>query len=455
MSNRTSLLLWRPNAGKQTEVLTRTEREILYGGRRGGGKTDAGIAWLLYDKDIPKYRALVIRKNATDLNDWCDRARRIYEPLGAQTRGSMQMEFQFPSGSVIRTGHLNDTKAYEKYQGHEYQKMLIEELTQIPSELNYEMLISSCRSTIPEIKAQVFSTCNPDGPGFAWVKKRWNLSGIPTEPIVTKITDTETKKRLDRVFVPAGLSDNPYLDEDQSYRAFLNSLPDGLRQAWRDGSWDEPVIDGAYYSLELLQMKNENRIRFIPYDPMLKVHTVWDLGIDDSMAVGFWQKTAKDITLIDYYENEGFGLKHYWDMIEDKRVNKKYLYGTYYLPHDARHRMLTADGNTVEQEFQKLGMSKTEIIPVGDVQLGIQRVRLMFPKMFISEQPCVQFLNCIRNYRKKWDDKLLKYHDQPIHDWTSHGADMLRYTASVYERMTNSDYSPIRVTQTYTSKGRR
>ena len=70
--------IWTPNPGRQTEVLTRTEFEILYGGRRGGGKTDAGIAWLLYDKDKPLYRALVIRKNADDLNDWSNSSRKIF-----------------------------------------------------------------------------------------------------------------------------------------------------------------------------------------------------------------------------------------------------------------------------------------------------------------------------------------------------------------------------------------
>jgi len=80
--------------------------------------------------------------------------------------------FEFPSGAKIILGHLKDDNAYTKYQGHEYQKMLIEELTQIVNEKQYEMLIASCRSTIPDITAQVFSTTNPDGLGRKWVKKR-------------------------------------------------------------------------------------------------------------------------------------------------------------------------------------------------------------------------------------------------------------------------------------------
>lgn len=430
--------IWTPNPGRQTEVLTRTEFEILYGGRRGGGKTDAGIAWLLYDKDKPLYRALVIRKNADDLNDWVDRANRMYTPLGAKPTGK-PAEFLFPSGAIIRTGHLKDAQAYTKYQGHEYQKMLIEELTQIPAERNYEMLISSCRSTQEDIQPQIFSTCNPDGAGFYWVKKRWALQGIPHNAIVTEVIDAETKKHLDRVFVPAGLADNPYLDRDGNYKAFLNSLPDGLKQAWRDGSWDEPIIAGAYYTRELLQMSKEKRIKFVAHDPRLRVHTVWDLGIDDSMSIGFWQKTSKDLTLIDYYENEGFGLQHYWEILEEKRTTEHYIYGRFYLPHDARHRMLNAEGSTVEKEFQKLGMKSTEVIPkTNSISNDIQLVRMLFPKLYINEQKCVQFTNSIRNYRKKWDEKLLRYNEEPVHDWTSHASDMLRATAKIYEKMTNN-----------------
>ena len=111
--------------------------------------------------------------------------------------------------------------------------MLIEELNLIPSEDNYLKVISSCRSSIPELKPQVFSNFNPSDAGFAWIKKRFNIKGIPTQPIFTK----DEKTGLMRVFIPARLSDNPYLNADPQYRAFLNGLPDGLREAWRDGSW--------------------------------------------------------------------------------------------------------------------------------------------------------------------------------------------------------------------------
>ncbi len=160
----TKKVFWTPHVGPQLEVLKRTEYEILFGGSRGGGKTDAGLAWLIRWNSIPHYRALVIRRNSDDLRDWVDRAQIFYGTCGGRVVGNPP-EIRFPSGAKIRTGHLKDDNAYTKYMGHEYHKMLIEELTQIDSELNYLKLIASCRSTDPKLKPQIFSTTNPGGLG--------------------------------------------------------------------------------------------------------------------------------------------------------------------------------------------------------------------------------------------------------------------------------------------------
>ena len=231
--------IWRPHEGRQTEALRFRVFEELYGGARGGGKTSAGIAWMLIDIKHPKYRGLVIRKNSNDLADWLDRARMIYTPLGAEFRG-MPADITFPSDAVIRTGHLKDDNAYEKYQGHEYHRMLIEELTQIASEESYLKLISSCRSTIPELKPRIFLSANPGGVGHEWVKRRF----VSVAPPMTVYKDLVTGRG--RVYVPATVDDNPTLcQNDPAYVQFLEGLPDALKKAWRYGNWD--VFTGQYF----------------------------------------------------------------------------------------------------------------------------------------------------------------------------------------------------------------
>jgi len=233
-------VLWRPHPGQQTEALKFRVFELFYGGARGGGKTSVGLAWLLIDVANPKYRALVIRKNADDLNDWMDRARSLYIPLGAEIVGK-PAEIRWPNGAVIRSGHLKDENAYEKYQGHEYHRMLIEELTQIPDEESYLKLISSCRSTVQGIKPRIFLTANPGGKGHSWVKKRFVDVGAPMEIYKDPVT------HRGRVFVPATVDDNPTLmQNDPAYVQFLEGLPEDLKKMWRYGRWD--VHAGSYFT---------------------------------------------------------------------------------------------------------------------------------------------------------------------------------------------------------------
>lgn len=436
----TENVLWKPNLGPQTWALEASPEEyfeIGFGGRRGGGKTAGGIGWLLYDKDDPLFRALIIRKQSEDLTDWVDRARRIYEPLGARIVGQPPI-IEWPSGAIFRTGHLKDTNAYSKYVGHEYHRILIEELNLIPTEENYLKLISSCRSTVRGLRPQVMSNFNPSDVGFAWIKKRFGLHGVPTKPVTT----TDQKTGLKRIFVPSGVRDNPYLDADPQYNAFLNSLPDGLREAWRDGSWDDPIIPGAFYTMELAQAEREERIKLVPHDPLLKVHTVWDLGIGkgNSMCVALVQKTRMETKVINYYENDNYGLNHYITKLQELQLAHGYNYGKHYVPHDAKKRSKN-DGEDFVDAGKKLHITFT-VLPRIEFEVGITNVRLMFPRFYVDRENGSQFLNGIRNYKRLWDENLLRFKDEPVHDWASNPADTLRYIGQAEPLMTNEDVEP-------------
>lgn len=249
---------------KQEEWLARTEFEILAGGARGPGKTAAGIAWLVSGNPTghttgtpcdqsyilhPYYRALVLRRNAVDMGDWIAKAKRIFIPLGADWR-AREGEFQFPSGAVIVVGHLDSEDAYEKYQGHEYVRILLEEATQIPSVVLYLRLQASCRTPYKEMRRQIFLTANPGGRGHHWVRERF----VSVGPAETPYTDPISG--LPRIFMPGRVSDNPIYANDRAYIGTLMALPPMIRRAWLDGDWDA-IAGAAFQEFRIAPSGNE------------------------------------------------------------------------------------------------------------------------------------------------------------------------------------------------------
>ena len=259
--------MWRAHAGPQAEVLSRSETEILFGGSRGGGKTEAGLAWMLEPEYTghPQFRSLVIRRDYDDLDDWIQRARMFYDGQ-AEIVGNPPV-VRWRGGGVTRIGHWKDKTTISKYIGKEYQKMLLEEINQGISSLEeYKMLLGSLRTSVPELRPQVMANTNPGGPGHMWVKKYWieiedrilcegchgigcdNCGGdgsIKTGKVVTSRNRcyTDPVSGYTRIFIPSVVTDNPSINE--TYVRWLNSLPEPLRSAWRDGSWE--VFEGQFF----------------------------------------------------------------------------------------------------------------------------------------------------------------------------------------------------------------
>jgi len=399
-------MIWKPHK-KQEQALKSSAFEILFGGARSGGKTEAGIMWLLYDKNNSKYRALVIRKNATDMNDWTARARSVYEKVGAIYVGG---EFRFPSGATIVLGHLKDDQAFTKYQGHEYHKVLIEELTQIASEELYMKLISSCRSTVDGLKPQIFCTSNPDGVGRFWVKRRFIEGHTPSIPFRDEISGRT------RVFIPATVEDNPtIIEKDPDYVKYLESLPPDLKAQWRYGSWDYTIIKGAIYGSDMIQAQKEHRICFVPLLPYQDVHAVWDIGLSDKMVCWLFQVQGLEVRMIDLIDGDNKEWGYYVQVLRERG----YAYGTMFLPHDASKR----DPKSLQSfdQFLKDNRFKTYTIERPKSVLNvIQRTRTIFPRLFFDSVKCGDGVRALEAYRRKWDDIRNMYSDEPYHDWTSH-----------------------------------
>lgn len=418
---------WAPQP-KQEAALCRPEFEVGFGGARGGGKTDAGIAWLGYDSDHPRLRGLVVRKNSVDLGEWLLRAKEIHPKL--RITGNPPI-LHFPgkggdttAGATYFTGHMKDKDSFSKYVGQNLPRILWEELNLIPSEEQYERVASSCRSTIPGIAPQIFSTFNSDNVGHTWIKRRFRLAGVPRDNVITK--DERTGRM--RIFIPATVDDNKVLVEnDPDYIHFLEGLPDGLREQWRWGSWDDPILKGAYYTFELAQMRRESRICDLPYQPELSVHTWWDIGADTT-AIIFVQFVDNYLHIIDFYMNDSLGFPFYLAKLQELRENRGYTYGIHHFPHDldrmewgsGRNRKEVLESRRIDYEVGERPRSK---------QNAIDAARLLFGRAKIDQRNCQQLLDALLNYRKKWDEEKQTFHDEPVHDWASHPADAFSYIA--------------------------
>lgn len=382
--------------------------------------TDVGQAWMVHPDYIsnPRYRGLVIRQQAVDLSDWIDRAKTRYAPLGAVFSGN-PVRIAFPSGAAIVTGHLNDESAYQKYQGHEYQRLLIEEASHIPSEDRYERLIQSCRSTIDGLPARILLTSNPDGDGAQWLKDRFRIK--PGGAIQWFETDVGKV----RMYVPSTVFDNPSLLKDKAYVNSLRSISDpDLQAAWLEGSWESFKVKGSYYGELLAKMREEGRICRVPHEPTVKVHTYWDLGMDDSTSIIFAQTVKSEVRIFDYLEGSGEGLAWYAKEI----LNRPYAYAAHHLPHDVKVRELGTGKSRYEvlQGLLPHGIDVAPNLPLSD---GIQAVRLMFGRLWIDERKGEQLVKHLERYRKKWNPELQVFMKEPVHDSSSHGADALRYLA--------------------------
>lgn len=237
---------WRPHSGPQTDFCSRGEREALYGGAAGPGKTDCLIALALRNVWHPKYRGLILRRTFPRLVEILDRARQLYPKSGGHPSDGGRV-WTFPSGSKIRFGHMEHVKDRYNYQGIQYQYFGFDELTEF-EEIQYLYLFSRARRTLDLPFPTIFrAASNPGNIGHGWVKNRFRIGLVPPgSTIHEKFVHPETGEEIhtSRVFIPGRLSDNPSINAAE-YVANLMHLPEIDRMRLLDGIWD--VFEGQAF----------------------------------------------------------------------------------------------------------------------------------------------------------------------------------------------------------------
>lgn len=190
------------------------------------------------------------------------------------------------------------------------------------------------------------------------------------------------------------------------------------------------AIMGSYYYQQYDEAEKAGRFGNVPYEPELPVYTVWDLGISDAMAIGFYQVFGKEVRKIDYVEKSGEGLPYFAKLLQDKG----YVYGKHFAPHDIKVREL-GSGKSRLEVAKGLGI-KFEVVKDIGIQDGIDAGRALFKRLWVDKEKCKEWLRLIPQYTKEWDEDNKIFKNNPLHDWTSHGADEYRYASIAVNEMT-------------------
>ena len=210
--------------------------------------------------------------------------------------------------------------------------------------------------------------------------------------------------------------------DDTELKAAKNEMGEDKYRQEFECSFDA-AVEGSYYGQVLNELEEKKHMQEIPREELSRTFTAWDLGMGDSTSIWVAQLVGTEVRLIDYYENHGVGLDHYVKWIKDNDYSK----AEHILPHDVRVRELGTGKSRMEM-LEDSGL-EVKIAPRMGLDDGIQAVRRLLPRCWFNV-PKVQIgLNCLRNYRRDYDEKRKIFYERPLHDWSSHGSDSFRYLA--------------------------
>lgn len=238
------------------------------------------------------------------------------------------------------------------------------------------------------------------------------------------------------VVIEVNYPDNPYFPEvleQERQHAELSMSKEDYENIWLGKP--KATIEGAIYAGEVDALIRGKRVRAVPYDPSLKVHTIWDLGFNDATAILLVQKVASEVRVIQYIEDSHKPLDYYAAMLKDMGLN----WGKDWLPHDGHAKTLAAGGQSVARILKRLGRTVSgQPIPNIPVETGIKVARMLFPRVYIDAEYGARLVECLKRYRRA-KPSTTGEDGSPVHDEYSHGADAWRYLALSVDMMSNEE----------------
>ena len=337
----------------------------------------------------------------------------FYEVLQNEIRGKNGTKISF-------TGLSNLTaETIKSYEGYDIAWL---EEAQSLTRRSLDILLP----TIRKEGSEIIFTFNPE---------------LDTDEIYSRFVEN---KPDDCVMIECSYHNNPWFPKvlERERQEFLRQVEMGKRsEADYEWIWEgkcKPAVEGAIYPDEVAAVMKGKRLCPVAYDPTLLVHTVWDLGWNDKMAIGVVQTSPGSVRLIDYIEDSHRTYDSYVDQLLDKDYAKRIR--SIYLPHDAKaaNPQTGKSSKEIVEALVKGKSIQVEDIPDIGVKQGIEAARQMFPRVYFDKDRCTPLFNRLRRYARVISPTTLEA-GKPKHDEHSHGADMFRYVAVVEKELKNED----------------
>jgi hypothetical protein len=113
----TANVLFKPNPGPQTDFLAASEREVLYGGSAGGGKSYAMLADPLRYMGHPQFSGLLLRHTTEELRELIFKSQELYPKIWPGIKWSeRKMQWTAPSGARLWMSYLDRDEDVLRYQ---------------------------------------------------------------------------------------------------------------------------------------------------------------------------------------------------------------------------------------------------------------------------------------------------------------------------------------------------
>lgn len=274
--------------------------DILYGGARGGGKSYAVLGhFLALGEEFGKhYKGILFRRTYPELEDIISKAKEIFirkDDTASASWNDSKKIMSFPSGASLKFRFLERDKDADRYQGHEYTWICIEEAGSFPSPIPIDKLRACLRSAVKGVPKFFIMTANPGGAGHNWLKAAYIDPAMPKTPhkVVRNIIFEGKEKEISwyRIFIPAKVSDNKILmKNDPNYINNIVASTGGqewLLKAWLEGDWD--IVAGGMFDDVWDRTKHILPAFKVPSG--WRVYRAFDWGSSKPFSVGYWAVT--------------------------------------------------------------------------------------------------------------------------------------------------------------------